>query len=58
LEEQSLRECINNWDYEDCLTVGKMYKVEVEFINDDKDIMYKFVDDNGEPLQSMINRFK
>lgn len=49
--------CIANWDYEDCLTLGKSYHVSIESLDNNLN-MYHVFDDNGEPLQSMIERFK
>ena len=48
--------CINNVNYENCLTVGKVYDVEMESIS--TGTMYKVIDDNGEFLQTMVDRFK
>ncbi len=47
----------NNRDYEDCLTINKIYDVEIEDIGNEDNI-YIFIDDNGDELQTMIHRFK
>ena len=51
-----LMTCINTRDYYECLTYGSPYWVEIEDLGNGQK-MYKFKDDNGEPLQSMMNRF-
>jgi hypothetical protein len=48
--------CINNTDYVDCMTVGKNYWVEIEEMKHSQK-MYKFLDDNNKPLQTMLDRF-
>ncbi|PLS19174.1 hypothetical protein CVD28_01845 [Bacillus sp. M6-12] len=48
--------CIDNSTYEDCLTVGKIYEVELEPVGKE-DTMYHLIDDNGDALQTMIHRF-
>lgn len=48
--------CINNRDYEDCLTLGKIYDVQIEEVGN-RDSMKKLLDDNGEFLQTMLDRF-
>jgi len=50
-----LMTCVNNTGYEDCLTLGKKYEVEVEYIEGSS--MKKVLDDSGEPLQTMLDRF-
>lgn len=47
----------NNRDYEDCLTINKIYDVEIEGIGNEDNI-YIFIDDNGDELQTMIHRFE
>lgn len=49
--------CINNSTYEKCLTVGKAYLVTIEGPNKENP-MYSLKDDNGDFLQTMINRFE
>lgn len=49
--------CVNNEGYEDCLTVGKEYLVTIEYFPSG-DSMKKMTDDNGEFLQTMIDRFE
>jgi hypothetical protein len=44
--------CVHNCDYEDCLTIGEPYMVS----RDEKGMWYT-VDDDGEPLNSMIDRW-
>lgn len=51
-----LMKCIDNRDYEDCLTVGKVYEVEIEIMGTAA-TMKKLLDDNGEFLQTMLDRF-
>ena len=36
-----LMKCINNRDYEDCLTLGKIYDVQIEEVGN-RDSMKKF----------------
>ena len=50
--------CVSNIDYEDCMTLGKVYDVEAEPDARDSSCLYKFVDDNREPLQTMVRRFE
>lgn len=50
---KKMMRCVNNWDYEDCLTLDKIYEVEIC-----EDGMKKFIDDNGESLQTMLDRFE
>lgn len=47
----------NNRDYENCLTINKIYDVEIEDIGNEDNI-YIFIDDNGDELQTMIHRFE
>jgi hypothetical protein len=49
--------CVNNSTYEDCLTIGKIYDVKIES-EDDGDIMYHVIDDNGEKLRTLVKRFE
>lgn len=53
-EEQDsvLMICNDNSTYEDCLTIGNTYDVTRDIHG-----MYHLYDDNGVPLQTMINRF-
>lgn len=53
----NLMKCINNTDYEDCMTIGNVYDVEVEEMENGAK-MHKFLDDNGDFLQSMLPRFE
>jgi len=56
-DETRLMVCTNNADYEDCMTLGNSYPVAIQDMGNG-DHMYKFVDDKGDPLQSMLDRFK
>ena len=47
-----MRKLRDNTDYENCLTVGKLYEV-----SQDSNGMYSLVDDNGDALQTMLDRF-
>ncbi|MCT1392018.1 hypothetical protein M4D76_27625 [Peribacillus frigoritolerans] len=47
-----MRKLMDNTDYEDCLTIGKLYEV-----SQDSHGMYSLVDDNGDALQTMLDRF-
>jgi hypothetical protein len=49
--------CINNKDYEDCMTIGKTYLVEMKD-EGRSDSMKRFIADNGETLQTMLDRFE
>ena len=51
-----LMKCIDNHDYVECLTVGKVYEVEIEDMGA-AGSMKKLMDDNGEFLQTMLDRF-
>ena len=44
--------CVNNKNYEQCLTLGKTYLVK------EVDGMQEVVDDNGEWLQTILKRFE
>lgn len=44
--------CVNNSEYEDCLTLGKVYLVK------EVDGMQQLIDDNGEWLQTALRRFQ
>lgn len=48
--------CVNNKEYEDCMTIGKIYEVEIEKIGKNNS-MKIFKDDNGEFLQTMLDKF-
>lgn len=50
-------QCVNNRDYEDCMTIGKVYDVDIEDMEHGNS-MKKFLDDNGNFLQTMLDRFK
>lgn len=49
--------CVNNNDYEKCLTLGKVYNVHIHDVGSGNS-MKKLKDDNGEFLQTMIDRFE
>lgn len=49
--------CIDNRDYEQCLTIGKVYDVEIEELGNGSS-MKKLKDNNGEFLQTMVERFE
>lgn len=55
-DKKTLR-CVDNTDYVNCLTLGKEYEVEIEYVSL-FDSMKKVTDDNGECLQTMVDRFK
>ena len=47
--------CVNNIDYEDCMTIDKSYEVTLRDFGGQT--MYSFLDDNNEPLQTLAERF-
>ncbi|MGG1571564.1 hypothetical protein [Fictibacillus sp. NRS-1165] len=56
IETKRMR-CVNNIDYEDCLTKGGIYDVEMENLGNGES-MKKLNDDNGDFLQTMLGRFE